>query len=81
MSLDLKKVVEEKKISVQEATTDVECEVRVTPKGDSMKDFQVDMIVYHICNDPERPDCINVRYAGSRAQLVNASNQMVDRVT
>ena len=81
MELDLRKVVEEKKISAQEATTDVACEVRVTPNGDRMRDFQVDMIVYHICNDPTRPDCINVSYAGSCAQLVNASNQMVERVT
>ena len=60
-------VVEEKKSSSQEATTDVECEVRVTPTGNSVRDFQIDMIVYHICADPTKPDCVNVRYAGSRA--------------
>ena len=81
MKLDLKKVVEEKKSSANNAYTDVTCEVRVTPTGNSVRDFQIDMIVFLICADPTRPECVNVRYAGSCAQLVNASAQMVDRVT
>ena len=80
MMMDLGHLVEEKKSNAQDDSADVMCEVRVLPNGNRVHDYEVDLIVYQFTNDPSASDCINVKYAGSLAQLVNATAQSIDRV-
>ena len=78
--MDLGHLVEEKKSNAQDDGADVTCEFRVLPNGNRVHDYEVDLIVYQFSNDPTAANCINVKYAGSLAQLVNATAQSIDRV-